>query len=213
MFTGLVQETGLITNIEQNNNSLILTIKASSVLNDAKIGDSIAINGACQTVTELKNDEFKVFVSSETLRVTTFKELKTGSIVNLERTLRLSDRLDGHLVSGHVDCVGKFLNKRNNGDTVEMYFEIPNGFVKQTVKKGSISINGISLTIADINDNKIMIAVIPHTIENTNLKHLKSGDNVNIETDMIAKYVEKYLSSNHNSSNIDMNFLERNGFL
>ena len=213
MFTGLVQETGLITNIEQNNNSLILTIKASSVLNDAKIGDSIAINGACQTVTELMNDEFKVFVSSETLRVTTFKELKTGSIVNLEKTLRLSDRLDGHLVSGHVDCVGKFLNKKNNGDTVEMYFEIPNGFVKQTVKKGSISINGISLTIADINDNKIMIAVIPHTIENTNLKHLKSGDNVNIETDMIAKYVEKYLSSNHNSSNIDMNFLERNGFL
>ena len=213
MFTGLIQEAGKIVLIERNNNSLILTISANKVLNELKIGDSIAINGACQTVIEFDNQTFKIFVSSETLAVTTFGQLKIGSIVNLERTLRLCDRLDGHLVSGHVDCVGVFEKKSNVGETTEMFFRIPEEYCTQVVKKGSISINGVSLTVANIDKNIIKIAVIPHTIENTNLKELKTGDNVNIETDMMAKYVEKYLSSTHNSSNIDLSLLERNGFL
>ena len=213
MFTGLIQETGIISDIESQSDSRILAIKPNKVLKDLKVGDSIAIDGACQTVIQYNSDEFRVFVSSETLAVTTFSKYKIGTIVNLERTLRLCDRLDGHLVSGHVDGIAQLSKKNNVGDTTELYFDIPDKLTSQVVKKGSVTINGVSLTVADIVDNTIKIAVIPHTLSETNLNSLKIGDNVNIETDMIGKYVEKYLLSNHNSSNIDMNFLERNGFL
>lgn len=213
MFTGLIEETGKILSIETNSNSLMLTIEANKVLENLKIGDSVAINGACQTVIKLSAKTFSVFVSSETLAITTFKNFQIGSVVNLERTLRLCDRIDGHLVSGHVDGIAELTNKNNIGQTIEISFKLPSKFTSQIVKKGSITIDGISLTIADINDNTIKVAIIPHTIENTNLKYLKIGDIVNFETDLLAKYVEKYLSSGNNCSNIDMNFLERNGFL
>lgn len=213
MFTGLIQEVGTVEIIKKSNASIILTVKADKVLNDVRIGDSIAINGACQTVIELNDSTFSVFVSAETLSVTTFSKFKVGSVVNLERTLRLSDRLDGHMVSGHVDGIAKLCAKNKVGDAYEFIFEAENRLCKQIVKKGSVTIDGISLTVADITDKLFKIAVIPHTYENTNLYTLTIGDNVNIETDIIAKYVEKYLSSNDNRSNIDMNFLERNGFL
>lgn len=213
MFTGLIQEIGKIKAIKHSNDSIILTISAKNVLKEVKIGDSIAINGACQTVIEFDNDSFTVFASPETLSVTTFSSFKTGDIVNLERTLRLCDRLDGHMVSGHVDGIATLRSKNKSGNAFEFIFETENRLCKQIVKKGSVTIDGISLTIADITDDLFKIAVIPHTYENTNLHTLNIGDNVNIETDIIAKYVEKYLSSNDNRSNIDMNFLERNGFL
>lgn len=213
MFTGLIQEVGTVEIIKKSNASIILTVKADKVLNEVRIGDSIAINGACQTVIELNDSTFSVFVSAETLSVTTFSKFKVGSVVNLERTLRLSDRLDGHMVSGHVDGIAKLCAKNKVGDAYEFIFEAENRLCKQIVKKGSVTIDGISLTVADITDKLFKIAVIPHTYENTNLCTLTIGDNVNIETDIIAKYVEKYLSSNDNRSNIDMNFLERNGFL
>lgn len=213
MFTGLIQEVGTVEIIKKSSASIILTVKADKVLNEVRIGDSIAINGACQTVIELNDSTFSVFVSAETLSVTTFSKFKVGSVVNLERTLRLSDRLDGHMVSGHVDGIAKLCAKNKVGDAYEFIFEAENRLCKQIVKKGSVTIDGISLTVADITDKLFKIAVIPHTYENTNLCTLTIGDNVNIETDIIAKYVEKYLSSNDNRSNIDMNFLERNGFL
>ena len=213
MFTGLIQEVGTVEIIKKSNASIILTVKADKVLNEVRIGDSIAINGACQTVIELNDSTFSVFVSAETLSITTFSKFKVGSVVNLERTLRLSDRLDGHMVSGHVDGIAKLCAKNKVGDAYEFIFEAENRLCKQIVKKGSVTIDGISLTVADITDKLFKIAVIPHTYENTNLCTLTIGDNVNIETDIIAKYVEKYLSSNDNRSNIDMNFLERNGFL
>lgn len=213
MFTGLIQEVGTVEIIKKGNASIILTVKADKVLNEVRIGDSIAINGACQTVIELNDSTFSVFVSAETLSITTFSKFKVGSVVNLERTLRLSDRLDGHMVSGHVDGIAKLCAKNKVGDAYEFIFEAENRLCKQIVKKGSVTIDGISLTVADITDKLFKIAVIPHTYENTNLCTLTIGDNVNIETDIIAKYVEKYLSSNDNRSNIDMNFLERNGFL
>lgn len=213
MFTGLIQEVGTVEIIKKSNASIILTVKADKVLNEVRIGDSIAINGACQTVIELNDSTFSVFVSAETLSVTTFSKFKVGSVVNLERTLRLSDRLDGHMVSGHVDGIAKLCAKNKVGDAYEFIFEAENRLCNQIVKKGSVTIDGISLTVADITDKLFKIAVIPHTYENTNLCTLTIGDNVNIETDIIAKYVEKYLSSNDNRSNIDMNFLERNGFL
>lgn len=213
MFTGLIQEIGTVKTVTHSNNSIVLTVNAEKVLKEIKIGDSVAINGACQTVIKFDTKSFTVFVSPETLSVTTFSSFKVGKILNLERTLRLCDRLDGHMVSGHVDGIATLRNKNRTGDAFEFIFETENKLCKQIVKKGSITIDGISLTVADITDTLFKIAVIPHTYEKTNLHTLSIGDNVNIETDIIAKYVEKYLSSNDNRSTIDMNFLERNGFL
>jgi len=212
MFTGLIFELGKIKYINATNNTMYLTVACSDILEGLKIGDSVAINGACQTVTEIFDDSFTVFSSTETLKVTNFNDLRIGSFVNLERALRLCDRLDGHIVSGHIDSVAKITYINKSGETNFIHIDLPSCLTKQIVKKGSITVDGISLTIADIQNNTVVIAVIPHTMEHTNLKYRKIGDFVNIETDVIAKYVEKYLSSNNNS-NITMELLERNGFL
>ena len=216
MFTGLVQEIGKIIKIDKELNALYLTVECKKVLYELKIGDSVAIDGACQTVTEIFSNAFKVYASPETLAVTTFNQYKIGDIVNLERTLRLCDRLDGHIVSGHIDGIATVTDIKKDSETTIFTFYVNNDFAHQIVKKGSVTINGVSLTVADILDNNFKIAVIPHTLNNTNLKYLKVKDNVNLETDVIAKYVEKYLLSNDNNSKattIDMNLLERNGFL
>ncbi len=217
MFTGLVEEIGKVIRADKGNNSLYLTIGCTKILEGLKIGDSVAVNGACQTVTEILPQGFKVFASSETLRVTTFNNLTAGHYVNLERTLRLCDRLDGHIVSGHIDGTAKLQRIEKDGESFVFTFLTDNSLARQIIRKGSVTINGISLTVADINDNVFKIAVIPHTYANTTLKYLKTEDLVNIETDVIAKYVEKYLLSNDNNSKnattIDMNLLERNGFL
>ena len=217
MFTGLVEEIGKVIRADKGNNSLYLTIGCTKILEGLKIGDSVAVNGACQTVTEILPQGFKVFASSETLRVTTFNNLTSGHYVNLERTLRLCDRLDGHIVSGHIDGTAKLQCIEKDGESFVYTFLTDNSLARQIIRKGSVTVDGISLTVADINDNVFKIAVIPHTYANTTLKYLKTGDLVNIETDVIAKYVEKYLLSNDNNSKnattIDMNLLERNGFL
>lgn len=213
MYTGLIEETGRISDIKTSGGSMYLTVECQKVLDGMKIGDSIAINGACQTVIEFSKNSFKVFASFETLNITTFKDFKTSTEVNLERTMRLSDRLDGHLVSGHVDGTAKVLSFKKVEEAYKFTFEIDSELSKQIVKKGSITIDGISLTVAEISGNIFSIAIIPHTFQTTTLRNLKIGDKVNIETDTIAKYIEKYLLSNDNSSKIDTNFLERNGFL
>ena len=213
MFTGLIEEVGQIEDIKYSDNALYIKIKAEKVLDGIKIGDSIAINGACQTVTEYTDRDFTVFSSAETVKVTNFSSLKKGQYVNLERAMLLSQRLDGHIVSGHVDGVAYIDKIEKFAENTEIHFTTEKQISNQIVKKGSVTINGISLTVADVADSKFKVAVIPHTLKNTNLNCLKTGDTVNIETDIIAKYVEKYLSSNHNNTSIDMNFLERNGFL
>ncbi len=217
MFTGLIEETGKIVCTDKENSSLYLTVECKKILDGLKIGDSVAINGACQTVTELHSNGFKVFASSETLSVTTFNTLSQGKFVNLERTLRLCDRLDGHIVSGHVDGTAALQNVHKDGETILFTFITDEKLAGQIVKKGSVALDGISLTVADISNCAFKVAVIPHTYNNTTLKYLKIGDTVNLETDVIAKYVEKYLLSNdnnnHNATTIDMNLLERNGFL
>lgn len=217
MFTGLIEEIGNIQEIKASDNSLYINIGCSKVLDGLKIGDSVAVNGACQTVISMDAKSFTVFASSETLNVTTFKNFKRADKVNLERTMRLSDRLDGHLVSGHVDGLAIVKNISKIGETTEFTFETAGAISKQIVKKGSVAIDGVSLTVADISNSIFKIAIIPHTLSETNLKYLKTGDRVNIETDMIAKYIEKYLLSNDNNSNtdsrIDINLLERNGFI
>ncbi|MBR6722797.1 riboflavin synthase [bacterium] len=213
MFTGIIEEIGKIKSFKKDTNGATIEVECSLVLEDTKLGDSIAINGVCQTVIELSSNSFKARVSDETLKVTTFENLKSGDIVNLERALTLNSRLGGHIVSGHVDCKGKFTKIEKLTDFYNLEFEIPQEQTKYVVHKGSITINGISLTVAEINQNRFKVAIIPHTFENTNLKALNVGDNVNIETDILGKYVEKMLSAKDNNSKISMTFLQENGFV
>lgn len=223
MFTGIIEEIGIVKEFSKSAKNALIVVECQKVLEvgpyGTKIGDSIAIDGVCQTVTALSSSSFSAQVSSETLDVTTFSRLKTGSKVNLERALTLSARLGGHIVSGHVDGLGKIkqiqkIQDQKHSDFYNIKFETEKDTAKYIVKKGSITLNGISLTVADIVSNEITIAVIPHTFENTNLKQLKSGDFVNIEVDILAKYVEKILSTGNNISKkgVDDNFLKENGF-
>jgi len=198
MFTGIVEEIGVIKNISGSN----LTVECKIVLEDTKIGDSIAIDGCCQTVVSMTKDSFTVNISDETYRVTNFRDLKEGHKVNLERALTPSSRLGGHIVQGHIDCTAKYLG--------DMKFQVEDS--TYIVYKGAITINGVSLTVAGLEDNIFSVAVIPHTLENTNLKWLKTGDLVNIETDILGRYVEKFLSVQNNKK-IDEAFLVENGFM
>lgn len=208
MFTGIVEETGKIQTINSNG----IEIVCEKVLEDTKIGDSIAVNGVCLTVSKLNKNSFLADVSPETFRVTAFEKLKSGMAVNLERALKADGRFGGHVVSGHVDGIAKVLAITNNKEFYNLELELTDEQSKYVVKKGSITVNGISLTVADISANCVSIAVIPHTYEFTNLSALKSGDYVNIECDIMAKYVEKFLSTRDNKSSVDMDFLQRNGF-
>jgi len=211
MFTGIIEEIGIVKTFSLSTKSALIIVECKKVLEDAKIGDSIAINGVCQTVTSLTSNSFSAQISSETLGVTTLSKLKTYEKVNLERALTLSSRLGGHIVSGHVDGIAKIKNIQKTGDFYNVKFEVPRDLSKYIVKKGSATINGISLTVADVISNEFSVAIIPHTFENTNLNALKTGDYVNIEVDILAKYVEKFLSTGDNGS-VDANFLKENGF-
>lgn len=199
MFTGIVEEIGLIKSFD----GAKLVIECSKVLENTQIGDSIAIDGCCQTAVIMTSDSFTANVSLETLKVT--KGFKTGERVNLERALTPSSRMGGHIVQGHIDCTAKYLG--------DMNFELPTEEAKYVVHKGSITINGVSLTVAKIEGNIFHIAIIPHTLDNTTLKDLNYGDIVNIETDILGKYIEKFLSTQNNNSKITSTFLEENGFL
>lgn len=213
MFTGIIEEKGTITSLNKLQNGAIITVGCKKVLDDLKIDDSIAINGVCQTVVKLLESGFQVFASYETLNITTFGSLECGDTVNLERALKLSDRLGGHIVSGHVDGVGKLIAREKIGDAYKMTFELPDELIKEVVKKGSIAIDGVSLTIAEVLDNKITIAVIPHTFKNTLLEDLPLNSAVNIETDILGKYVARFIGQNTQKSKITADFLERNGFI
>lgn len=208
MFTGIIEEIGEIKSFQ---NKTVLEVLCSKVLEEVKLGDSIAINGACQTVVEFGSDFFKVEVSPETLAVTNFSQIKPGEKVNLERALTPTTRMGGHIVQGHVDQTGKLLKVEKLDNFYNLYFETSD--TKYIVKKGSIAVNGISLTVADVNETCFKIAVIPHTFANTTLSSLKIGETVNIETDILGRYLEKFLSPQDNKSKISMEFLRENGFV
>lgn len=201
MFTGIVEEIGFIKNFDGKR----LVIECSKVLEGTQLGDSIAIDGCCQTVVELGNNFFSADVSKETVSITTFKNFKSGKKVNLERALTPTSRIGGHIVQGHVDGIAKYLG--------DMTFEVPKELDKYIVYKGSITVNGVSLTVAKNENQTFSVAIIPHTLENTNLKNLNFGDFVNIETDILGRYVEKFLLTQNNVSNINENFLKENGFI
>jgi riboflavin synthase len=188
MFTGIIQNVAQITRAERTPESLKIAIKNG--FNDVQLGESIAINGVCLTATEVST-ELDFFIGYETLKRSNLKNLKVGTRVNLERALLASDRLSGHIVQGHVDGEARFLNAQLRDDCWDARFELPASLSKYCVEKGSICLNGVSLTIASIQNSEISIMLIPHTWEHTNLSQLKSGDLVNVEVDVLAKYMEK----------------------
>ena len=208
MFTGIIEELGKIQEIKSNK----ITIVCNEVIKDTKIGDSIAVNGVCLTVTDITKNYFTADISEETYKITSLKKLTSGNLVNLERAMPANGRFGGHIVTGHIDGIGKVVNITKNNAFYDLKFEISADQAKYIVKKGSIAIDGISLTVANINNNTISLAIIPHTYENTNLKTLKIGENVNIENDIMAKYIEKFLLPRDNESRISLEFLQEHGF-
>ena len=193
MFTGIIEELGQISSLEKNADGAKIKISALVVTKETKDGDSIDVNGVCLTAIEITQNSFAADVSGETLRASTLGNLQIGSKVNLERAMTLSSRLGGHIVQGHVDARGKFLQAEKSGDFWTVRVGFPQEVARYLIYKGSITVEGISLTIADLTNDFFEIAVIPKTWELTNLSSLKNGDEVNLEADMIAKYVERIM--------------------
>lgn len=222
MFTGIIEEMGIVKSIK----SKVITIEANKIFDDLKLGDSVAVNGTCLTVSSFEGKTspkiFNADITSETLSRTNLGNLKSGFKVNLERALTLNGRLGGHIVLGHIDGVGIIKNISKNAEDIELTIEVPPNLIKYIIEKGSVAVDGISLTVAKVNKNYFSIAIIPHTLKETILYYKKAGDKVNIENDIIGKYVEKLLSFNNinknndnknsNINNINMEFLIKNGF-
>ncbi|CAN5871863.1 riboflavin synthase [soil metagenome] len=214
MFTGIIEELGKIASLDKHAGGAKIKISAKTVTAETSEGDSIAVNGVCLTALEIKPDSFAADVSQETLNRSTLGNLKIGSSVNLERAVTPATRLGGHIVQGHVDGRGKFLNAKQDGDFRTVRIGFPAEIGQYLVYKGSVSVEGISLTIANLADDYFEIAVIPKTWQLTNLPHLKPGDAVNLEADVIAKYVERILTYNRETTeNITKDKLQRLGFI
>lgn len=214
IFTGIIEEMGKVLKIEKGRESFQISIKASEVVKDLKLGDSIAINGVCLTAIEFDSNYFKADVMPETLHHTSLKNLRNGDQVNLERAIRVGDRLGGHLVQGHVDGIGIIREKQKKDIATIIRIKAPLSVLNYTVSKGSIAIDGISLTIVDVGNDSFSVSLIPHTGLITTLGFKKIGDEVNLESDIIGKYIEKFikLDNKEASSNISMNFLSKHGF-
>jgi riboflavin synthase len=195
MFTGIIEELGSVRSIEERGENAWLVISARVVTEGTNHGDSISVNGVCLTALDIEPDSFAADVSRETLQRSTLGSLKPGAPVNLERAVTPATRLGGHIVQGHVDARGKFVNVENHGESWTLRIAYPREIARYLVFKGSVAVEGISLTIAGLTDEHFEIAIIPKTWEVTNLSHLKPGDAVNIEVDIIGKYVEKLLAT------------------
>ena len=211
MFTGIIEEMGSVKTLQRQGGAARLTIAASTVLEDTVVGDSICVNGVCLTVVHMTPHEFSADVAVETLSVTNLGDLKTGTKVNLERALQLSARIGGHLVSGHVDAVGRIREKREEGNGWRIFFDSPESVLRYVIKKGSVAIDGISLTVADVDQSGFSIAMIPHTAKLTTLGFKSAGDRVNLEADVIGKYVERLLSGRVGGG-VDLELLRKTGF-
>ena len=218
MFTGIILGKGKVIEKRASGSGMVFSLDADFDLNDPEEGESIAVNGVCLTAMNINARRFTVDVSPESLARTNLGKLSVGSKVNLERALRLSDRLGGHMVSGHVDAVSKVLERRPLGDFVQFTFGVPAGLAKYIIEKGSIAIDGTSLTVNSCDDKIFSIVIIPHTLEVTLLGTLREGDSVNIEVDLIGKYVEKMLQAepdniDRSQGGINPEFLAKHGFI
>lgn len=217
MFTGIIEEIGTIKSINSNGISSQLCISANKILEDTKIGDSIAVNGVCLTVTSIKSNLFTADVMAETLRRSNLGSLIPQSKVNLERAMPANGRFGGHIVSGHIDGTGTIVETKPEGNAVWIKINCSNNLLKYIIHKGSITIDGISLTVAKVTDSDFSVSIIPHTAANTTLLQKKSGDVVNLENDVVGKYIEKLLSfqkidEQKPQSKITEEFLRQNGF-
>ncbi len=216
MFTGLVETLGKVTSVEKTGNGIRLSLKPLTDF-EVQLGDSISVNGVCLTVTkgvskyDPENSELIFDISPETIRSTNFGELSISDNVNLERALRLSDRLGGHMVTGHVDGVSTISDKRLSGEYTFYKFESSDNILKYVVKKGSIAVDGISLTVTEVDNRSFSVAIIPHTLKATNIGDKRIGYKVNVEVDIIGKYVEKFLTRKDTDKGL-MELLKKEGF-
>lgn len=213
MFTGIVEEIGVIRQIRRGAYSSVLTIGADTVLSDLKIGDSVAVNGVCLTATSLGSDSFTADVMHETLRRSSLGSLAPGSRVNLERAMAANGRFGGHIVSGHIDGMGQILALRDEGNAVWITIAAPPELLRGIVEKGSVAIDGVSLTVAAVTDQDFSVSIIPHTGGQTALLHRRPGEQVNLETDIIGKYVFRLLAPERApKGGITREFLTEYGF-
>ena len=210
MFTGIIEEVGKIKNIQGGTNYK-LTIGASKILEDIHLGDSIAVNGICLTAIKWDNGSFTVDVMRETLERTSLHRLRAGSFVNLERALAANGRFGGHIVSGHIDGTGEIINIRRDANAVWYKIKTSEKIMEFIIEKGSIAIDGISLTVAKVDRSAFYVSVIPHTLENTILLRKKTGNIVNLENDIVGKYIKSFTDKNSNSTLCE-SFLKSNGF-
>lgn len=213
MFTGIIQEVGKVNSVQRSGGNAVIRIGINSLPEDVKIGDSIAIDGVCLTVTQKTNNSFSAEAVEETLKRSTLGSLKDGSPVNVEYSLKLSDRLGGHFVQGHVDSVGTIRSLEELEGSTIYTITLPENVISFCIEKGSIAIDGISLTIAQINDNDIKVSVIPHSRSHTSIGYKGERDKVNVEVDMIGKYVRKFLGAKVESSGISEELLRDKGFI
>ena len=216
MFTGIIEDVGTVKGIQRGAKSVILTISSAKIVEGVRIGDSIAVNGICLTATTVSGDAFTADVMPETMKRTSLGELKPGSSVNLERAMPADGRFGGHIVSGHIDGTGVIKDITREDNAVWYTIGADNAILKYIVEKGSIAIDGISLTVAYVDDNVFKVSIIPHTLKETILGMKKIGDKVNLENDIIGKYVEKLLSfktETKSSKGVDMSTLMENGFI
>jgi len=218
MFTGIIEEIGIIQEIIKGEKSSVISIKASKILEETILGDSICVNGVCLTVTKMTKDTFEADVMAETLRKSNIGKLSIGSKVNLERALKLEGRFGGHIVSGHIDGVGEIISLIKEDNATWVTVKTSKDILKYIVMKGSIAIDGISLTVAYIDNEAFKVSIIPHTGGETTLLHKKNGETVNLECDVIGKYIEKFMRLKEESGQIkkqllDETFLRENGFI
>ena len=215
MFTGIIEEKGTVVSLDKTTDKAKLTIKGNMIFSDLKPGDSVAVNGVCLTADDISGDTFTADVMNETFGRTNFSMLKAGSHVNLERAMSAQGRFGGHIVSGHIDGIGTIAGISNDGNAVWYRIEASGEILRYIVQKGSVAIDGISLTVAKLTDTDFSVSIIPHTAQETILSEKKVGDQVNLENDILGKYVERLLSyrEDRKKSSITADFLAENGFL
>jgi len=217
MFTGIIEELAIVKSVNKRSSGARISIESKLCSSDAKIGDSISLSGSCLTIVSIDNGILSFDVSSETLKKSTLANIKPDDMVNLERSLRADSRMGGHFITGHIDCVGELLLKKPEGEFIELSVRIPDEFMLFIAEKGSIAIDGISLTVNSIKKSDITLMIIPHTLENTTLKYKKHSQKLNIETDILAKYIHRSYESKQtkasSSASLSKKFLSEHGFI
>lgn len=217
MFTGIIEELGTVVSLKRGSQAAVLTIKGKKIFEDLKLGDSVAVNGVCLTASHISGNTFQADVMNETFHRSSLGSLSHGDVVNLERAMAANGRFGGHMVAGHVDAVGEIASIKQDDNAVWFTIKAPDQIMKYCIEKGSIALDGISLTIAKLTVDTLSVSMIPHTIGNTNFAYKKAGDAVNLENDMVGKYIDKLLHFEENkkeetSSGLTMEMLRNAGF-